>query len=37
MQPIFLQSFEQNNLRELRPLTDLPIVQLYDEADVSAC
>jgi glycerophosphoryl diester phosphodiesterase len=36
MQPIFLQSFEQNNLRELRPLTDLPIVQLLDEAIVRA-
>jgi glycerophosphoryl diester phosphodiesterase len=36
MQPIFLQSFEQNNLKQLRPLTDLPIVQLLDDINVRA-
>jgi glycerophosphoryl diester phosphodiesterase len=36
MQPIFLQSFEQKNLQYLRPLTDLPIVQLTSGAKVSS-
>jgi hypothetical protein len=35
MQPIFLQSFETFNLKYLRPLTDLPLVQLTMGVNVS--
>ena len=32
--PVFIQSFEVSNLQYLRTLTDVPLVQLYDEATV---
>ncbi len=32
--PVFIQSFEVGNLKYLRTLTDVPLVQLYDEATV---
>ena len=32
--PVFIQSFEVSNLKELRRLTDLPLVQLLDAEDV---
>lgn len=32
--PVFIQSFEVGNLQYLRTLTDVPLVQLYDEATV---
>ncbi len=32
--PVFIQSFEVGNLKELRRLTDLPLVQLLDAEDV---
>ena len=32
--PVFIQSFEVSNLQYLRTLTDVPLVQLYDEAKV---
>lgn len=32
--PVFIQSFEVGNLQELNQLTDLPLVQLFDAAEV---
>jgi glycerophosphoryl diester phosphodiesterase len=31
--PVFIQSFEVENLKQLNKITDLPLVQLLDEAD----
>lgn len=31
--PVFIQSFETANLQDLRSKTDLPLVQLFDQAD----
>jgi glycerophosphoryl diester phosphodiesterase len=31
--PMFIQSFEVGNLKKLRRMTDLPLVQLFDEFD----
>ena len=28
--PVFLQSFDPNNLKQLRKMTDLPLVQLLE-------
>jgi glycerophosphoryl diester phosphodiesterase len=33
--PVFIQSFEQSNLRELRGMTDVRLVQLVDANDVN--
>lgn len=32
--PVFIQSFEVTNLKQLHKLTDLPLVQLFDEPQV---
>ncbi|MBW4639737.1 MAG: esterase-like activity of phytase family protein [Gloeocapsa sp. UFS-A4-WI-NPMV-4B04] len=32
--PVFIQSFEVGNLEELNTLTDVPLIQLFDAADV---
>ncbi len=32
--PVFIQSFEVGNLQELNKLTDLPLIQLFDAAEV---
>ena len=34
--PVFIQSFEQSNLKELRGMTRVPLVQLVDANDVNA-
>ena len=34
--PVFIQSFEQSNLKQLNRVTDVPLVQLVDAADVAA-
>jgi glycerophosphoryl diester phosphodiesterase len=34
--PVFIQSFEQSNLRELRKMTKIPLIQLIDANDVNA-
>src|SRR5262245_2107306 len=34
--PVIIQSFEQSNLKELRALTPLPLIQLIDANDVNA-
>jgi glycerophosphoryl diester phosphodiesterase len=34
--PVFIQSFEQGNLKELRPMTPVRLVQLVDADDVNA-
>jgi glycerophosphoryl diester phosphodiesterase len=33
---VFIQSFEQSNLKQLNRMTDVPLVQLVDAADVAA-
>ena len=33
--PVFIQSFEQSNLRQLNRMTDVPLVQLVDANDVN--
>jgi glycerophosphoryl diester phosphodiesterase len=35
LQPVFIQSFETRNLQQIRPLTNLPIVQLLSGATVT--
>jgi glycerophosphoryl diester phosphodiesterase len=32
--PVFIQSFEVGNLKELNELIDVPLIQLYDAADI---
>lgn len=34
--PVFIQSFEQANLKQLRKMTPLPLIQLIDADDVNA-
>jgi glycerophosphoryl diester phosphodiesterase len=34
--PVFIQSFEQANLKQLRKMTPLPLIQLLDADDVNA-
>ena len=34
--PVFIQSFEQANLKQLRTMTPLPLIQLMDADDVNA-
>ncbi len=34
--PVFIQSFEQANLKQLRTMTPLPLIQLIDADDVNA-
>jgi len=34
--PVFIQSFEQSNLKQLRTMTPLPLIQLIDADDVNA-
>jgi glycerophosphoryl diester phosphodiesterase len=34
--PVFIQSFEQSNLKQLRKMTPLPLIQLIDADDVNA-
>jgi glycerophosphoryl diester phosphodiesterase len=34
--PVFIQSFEQANLKQLRQMTPLPLIQLIDADDVNA-
>ncbi|MEQ1519334.1 MAG: glycerophosphodiester phosphodiesterase [Usitatibacteraceae bacterium] len=34
--PVFIQSFEQSNLKALRKMTPLPLIQLIDADDVNA-
>ena len=34
--PVFIQSFEQSNLKQLRKMTTLPLIQLIDADDVNA-
>ena len=34
--PVFIQSFEQANLKQLRKMTPLPLIQLVDADDVNA-
>ena len=34
--PVFIQSFEQTNLKQLRHMTPLPLIQLIDADDVNA-
>ena len=34
--PVFIQSFEQANLKKLRKMTPLPLIQLVDADDVNA-
>jgi glycerophosphoryl diester phosphodiesterase len=34
--PVFIQSFEQSNLKQLNRMTDVPLVQLVDAWDVAA-
>ena len=35
LQPVFIQSFETKNLQQIRPLTNLPLVQLLSGVNVS--
>ena len=32
--PVFIQSFEVSNLKQLRQMTNLPLIQLFDEAQL---